>query len=49
MIFKCDGEIYLLVEDLIDPVLVVVDDVEEVILGSLSGVDHVQVFHLAED
>lgn len=49
LIFKSNGEIYLLIEHLIDPIFVVVDDIEEVILGSLSGVDHVQVLHLAED
>jgi hypothetical protein len=49
LVFECDGEIYLFVEHLVDPFLVVVDDIQEVILGGLSGVDHVQVLHLAEN
>lgn len=49
VVIECYGEIDLLIEYLIDPVFVVVDDIEEVILGSLPGVDHVQMLHLAEN
>ncbi len=49
MVVEGDGEVDLLIEDFIDSVLVVVDDVEEVVLGGLPGVDHVQVLHLTED
>lgn len=48
LVFESDGEVYLLVEEVIDLVLVVVYDIQVVVLGCLPGVDHVQVLHLAE-
>ena len=44
-----DGEVYLFVEQIVDPFAVVVDDIEVVVLGCFFGVDHVEVLHLGED